>query len=165
MFIKGVETLSRIGLILGSVFLALMMLITVADVFMRYVFSAPISGSAEMTQILLTMTVFAGFILVSRDGSHVVVSIFEPVVSRVSPGLFRLIYAISNTVGTAFLLWVLFIAARESYLYEDVTEGLEIPFFWIISVLVVFVAVSLVAGLKVFTSKPISKDSANERSP
>jgi TRAP-type C4-dicarboxylate transport system permease small subunit len=161
MFDKIVGFLSRIGLILGSVFLALMMLITVADVFMRYVFSAPISGSAEMTQILLTLTVFAGFILVSRDGSHVVVSIFEPVITRVSPKLYVLVYAISNTLGTAFLLWVLITAVRDSYIYEDVTEGLEIPFYWIISVLVVFVAVSLVAGFKVFANGQIGHESAD----
>ncbi|WP_146347908.1 TRAP transporter small permease [Phaeobacter marinintestinus] len=161
MFDKVVDFLSRIGLIVGSVFLALMMLITVVDVFMRYVFSAPISGSAEMTQILLTLTVFAGFILVSRDGSHVVVSIFEPVISRFSPNLYRLVYAVSNTVGTAFLLWVLIMAARDSYIYEDVTEGLEIPYFYIISALVLFVAVSLVAGIRVFTSGQMGHDSAD----
>lgn len=151
MFDKVVDFLSRIGLIVGSVFLALMMILTVADVFMRYVFSAPISGSAEVTQILLTLTVFAGFILVSRDGSHVVVSIFEPAINRLSPKLYPLIYAISNTLGTAFLLWVLIAAARDSLIYEDATEGLEIPFVWIISALIVFLAFSLVVGIRVFT--------------
>lgn len=150
MFDKVINTLSQIGLIIGSVLLALMMLLTVADVFMRYVFSAPVSGSAEITQILLTLTVFAGFILVSRDGSHIVVSIFEPMISRLSPKLYDVIYAVSNTLGTAFLLWVLIVSAREAFDYEDVTEGLEIPFGWIISALVVFVAFSLVAGVRVF---------------
>lgn len=150
MLDRAIDLLSKIGLIIGSVFLAAMMLITVVDVFMRYVFSAPVSGSAEITQILLTLTVFAGFILVSRDGSHVVVSIFEPFINQISPRLYRFVYAVSNTLGTAFLLWVLIVAARESYVYEDVTEGLEIPFAWIISALVVFVAISLVAGIRVF---------------
>lgn len=161
MIDKAIDFFSRLGLIVGSVFLAAMMLITVADVFMRYVFSAPISGSAEITQILLTLTVFAGFILVSRDGSHVVVSIFEPFISRFSPKLYRLVYAVSNTVGTAFLLWVLIVSARDSFLFEDVTEGLEIPFAWIISALVVFVALSLLAGIRVFKGGQIGHDTAD----
>lgn len=161
MIDKAIDFFSRLGLLVGSVFLAAMMLITVADVFMRYVFSAPISGSAEITQILLTLTVFAGFILVSRDGSHVVVSIFEPFISRVSPKLYRLVYAVSNTVGTAFLLWVLIVSARDSFLFEDVTEGLEIPFAWIISALVVFVALSLLAGIRVFKGGQIGHDTAD----
>lgn len=163
MFDRIVALLSRIGLIVGSVFLALMMIITVLDVFMRYVFSAPISGSAEMTQILLTLTVFAGFILVSRDGTHIVVSIFEPFIARFSPRLFTLVYAVSNTVGTAFLLWVLIAAAREAYEYEDVTEGLELPFAWIISALVVFTVASLLAGFKVFKNGRNGHDSIDEK--
>lgn len=158
MIDKAIDFFSRMGLIAGSAFLAAMMFITVADVFMRYVFSAPISGSAEITQILLTLTVFAGFILVSRDGSHVVVSIFEPLISRLSPKLYRLVYAVSNTVGTAFLLWVLIVLARDSFLYEDVTEGLEIPFAWIISALVVFVGLSLLTGIRVFKGGQIGHE-------
>ncbi len=161
MFDKVVGLISRVALIVGSVLLALMMLLTVVDVFMRYVFSAPVSGSAELTQILLTLTVFAGFILVSRDGSHIVVSIFEPIINQFSPKLYVLIYAISNTLGTGFLLWVLIVAARDSFIYEDATEGLEIPFVWIISALVVLVAFSLVAGIRVFTKGPTSHGSAD----
>lgn len=161
MLDRAIDIFSRVALIAGSIFLAFMMLITVVDVFMRYVFSAPVSGSAEITQILLTLTVFTGFVLVSRDGSHVVVSIFEPFISKLSPRLYRMVYAISNTVGTAFLLWVLIVAARESFLYEDVTEGLEIPFAWIISALVVCVALALVAGIKVFKSGQIGHDTAD----
>ncbi|PSL19731.1 TRAP transporter small permease [Shimia abyssi] len=161
MFDKIIDTLSKAGLIIGSILLAMMMLITVVDVFMRYVFSAPISGSAEMTQILLTLTVFAGFILVSRDGTHVVVSIFEPFIDRLSTRLYRLVYAISNTLGTAFLLWVLIVAVRDAFEYEDVTEGLEIPFGWIISVLIVFVAIALLAGFKVFTKGQIGHEPAD----
>lgn len=161
MIDKTIDFFSRMGLIAGSVFLAAMMLITVADVFMRYVFSAPISGSAEITQILLTLTVFTGFILVSRDGSHVVVSIFEPFISSISPKLYGLVYAVSNTIGTAFLLWVLIVSARDSFLFEDVTEGLEIPFAWIISALVVFVALSLLAGIRVFKGGQIGHDTAD----
>ena len=151
MFEKFVDIFSRAGLIVGSMLLAIMMLLTVADVFMRYVFSAPISGSAEITQILLTLVVFTGFILVSRDGSHIVVSIFEPTISKFAPGMYGFIYAFANTLGNAFLLWVLYVAAREAFEWEDVTEGLEISFGWIISALTVFATLAFVAGFRVFT--------------
>ena len=86
------------------------------------------------------------------------VSIFEPLISRLSPKLYRLVYAVSNTVGTAFLLWVLIVLARDSFLYEDVTEGLEIPFAWIISALVVFVGLSLLTGIRVFKGGQIGHE-------
>ena len=159
MFDKIVDLLSRIGLIVGSVLLAMMMVLTVIDVFMRYVFSAPLPSAAEMTQILLSMTVFMGFILVSRDGSHIVVSLFEPALTRVAPRLYRLLYAITNTVGTAFILWVLILAAKDSFVFKDVTEVLEIPFIWIFLVLAFSVTCALITGLAVFKRGPVGHDS------
>ena len=159
MFDKIVDVLSRIGLIVGSVLLAMMMVLTVIDVFMRYVFSAPLPSAAEMTQILLSMTVFMGFILVSRDGSHIVVSLFEPALTRVAPRLYRLLYAITNTVGTAFILWVLILAAKDSFVFKDVTEVLEIPFIWIFLVLAFSVTCALITGIAVFKRGPVGHDS------
>ena len=159
MFDKIVDLLSRIGLIVGSALLAMMMVLTVIDVFMRYVFSAPLPSAAEMTQILLSMTVFMGFILVSRDGSHIVVSLFEPALTRVAPRLYRLLYAITNTVGTAFILWVLILAAKDSFVFKDVTEVLEIPFIWIFLVLAFATACALITGLAVFKRGPVGHDS------
>ena len=155
MFDKVVDLFSRIGLIVGSVLLALMMVLTVVDVLMRYVFSAPLPSVAELTQIMLSMTVFAGFILVSRDGSHIVVSLFEPTLTRIAPRMYRLLYAISNTVGTAFILWVLILTARDAFIFQEVTEVLEIPFIWILSVLAVSTALALVTSLKVFAKGPV----------
>ncbi len=149
----------RIGVIVGSILLATMMILTVVDVFMRYVLSAPLPSAAELTQILLSMTVFMGFILVGRDGSHIVVSLFEPALTRVAPRMYRLLYAISNTAGTAFILWVLILAAKDSYVFKDVTEVLEIPFIWIFLVLAIATAFALVAGISLFKRGPIGHDS------
>ena len=159
MFDKIVALLSRIGLLVGSTLLALMMVLTVVDVFMRYVFSAPLPSAAEMTQILLSITVFMGFILVSRDGSHIVVSLFEPALTRMAPRMYRLLYAITNTAGTAFILWVLILAAKDSFVFKDVTEVLEIPFIWIFLVLALATAGALITGLTVFKRGPASHDS------
>lgn len=151
MYDKLITLFSRIGLFLGSVLLALMILVTAVDVFMRYVFSAPLPSSAEMTQIMLSLTVFAGLILVSRDGCHIVVSLFEPALNRIAPGLYKTVYAVTTTAGTAFLLWVLIVAAQDSFLFEDVTEVMEIPYLWILAVLVVCTAFALAASFTVFT--------------
>jgi len=158
---KVIDLLSRIGLICGSVLLAVMMVLTVVDVFMRYVFSAPLPSVAELTQIMLSMTVFAGFILVSRDGSHIVVSLFESTLTRLAPRTYRLLYAISNAVGTAFILWVLILAARDSFVFKDVTEVLEIPFIWILAVLAVSAAFALVTSISVFTKGPVGHGSTD----
>ena len=150
MFDRVVDAFSRIGLVVGSVLLALMMMVTVVDVFLRYAFSAPLPSGAEITQILLSLTVFAGLILVSRDGSHIVVSIFEPALTRIAPRIYRLLYAISNTLGAAFICYVLVLAAQDAFIFEETTEVLEIPLVWILSVLAIFTAFSTVTSIVVF---------------
>lgn len=151
MFDRIVDLLSRIGLVLGSALLVGMTLLTAIDVVLRYVFSAPLPSSAEMIQLMLSLTVFLGLILVSRDGSHIVVSLFEPALNRLSPRLYTGVYAVTSFAGTAFLLWVMVLAARDSYLFEDTTEAMEIPFVWILAVLAVCVGFALIACMSVFT--------------
>ena len=158
MYERAVVLFSRIGLVVASVLLAAMVLVTVTDVFMRYVFSAPLASGAEITRILLTMTVFAGFILVSRDGSHIVVSIFEPVLTRVAPNLYRLLYAISNFLGSAFVLWVLVLTARDSWVFQETTEALDVPMIWILGVLVVLCALAVVTSTVVFRKGRIGQE-------
>lgn len=150
MFDKIVGLFSRIGLLLGSALLVAMMVLTAVDVFMRYAFSTPLPGVAELTQVMLSLTVFAGLILVSRDGSHIVVSLFEPALNRIAPRLYKTVYAVTSTIGTAFLVWVLVLAAEDSFIYEDTTDTLEIPFVWILSVLVICAVFALVSSFAVF---------------
>lgn len=50
--------------------------ITVVNVFMRYVFVRPISGSDEMVQFLLALLIFSAFPLVTVERRHFSVSLF-----------------------------------------------------------------------------------------
>lgn len=158
---RFVSLISRLGLIFGSLMLGAMMVLTVVDVFMRYVFAAPLPSVAEMTQIMLTMTIFVGFILVTRDGSHIVVSLFEPALTRIAPRLYRLLYAISNTLGTAFILYVLIFAMRDAAMFRTETEVLEVPLTWILGVLIFCCSVALLASATVFTKGSIGHGSAD----
>ena len=51
---------SRVLNIIGVTCLVLMMLLTVSDVFMRYVFTQPIKGSVELTEYLMAVVGFFG---------------------------------------------------------------------------------------------------------
>ena len=66
MFNKIAETISRVSLLLGGLCIAVMALMTVADIFMRYLFLSPLPGTSEHTQILMAVIVFAGLVLVTR---------------------------------------------------------------------------------------------------
>lgn len=161
MLERTINLVSRIGLIFGSILLAIMMVLTVVDVFMRYVFLWPLPSVAELSQIMLTMTVFAGFILVSRDGSHIVVSLFEPALTRMAPRLYPLLYALSNTIGAGFILYVLILTARDAYIFKSHTEALYIPLYWILVVLITACVFAVVASLRVFVKGSTGHGSAD----
>lgn len=50
-----------------------MMLLTCADVFLRYILNAPIEGTLDLTQMLMVITVFFGLAYCGWTGGHVAV--------------------------------------------------------------------------------------------
>ena len=75
--------------ILSAVLLFLMMALTFVDVLGRYLFNAPIYGSAEMIQFLLALTIFSALGIVNADDSHIVVEVFEERIKKIIPNLSR----------------------------------------------------------------------------
>ena len=57
--------------------LALILLLTFADVLMRYLFAMPVRGSSEMIQFAMALTIFAALPVVTRQREHIVVGIFS----------------------------------------------------------------------------------------
>lgn len=68
--------LRALALIGGGVLL-LLMLYTVLDVVLRYVFNAPFSGSLELTEFAMSVIVFLGIAYCGWTGGHVAVDILE----------------------------------------------------------------------------------------
>ncbi len=60
--------------------LALILLLTFADVLMRYLFAMPVRGSSEMIQFAMALTIFAALPVVTRQREHIVVGIVSNLV-------------------------------------------------------------------------------------
>ena len=60
--------------------LALILLLTFADVLMRYLFAIPVRGSSEMIQFAMALTIFAAVPVVTRQREHIVVGIISDLV-------------------------------------------------------------------------------------
>ncbi|PYN28067.1 MAG: TRAP transporter small permease, partial [Candidatus Rokuibacteriota bacterium] len=54
-----------------------MMLLTVVDVVARYVFSRPVRGAFEITELMLVVLIFAGLPLVSFSDEHAVMDFID----------------------------------------------------------------------------------------
>ncbi|MFN3937434.1 MAG: TRAP transporter small permease [Gemmobacter sp.] len=137
----------RATILLGAACLIAMTAITCAEVFMRYMFNRPIFGSAEMTQMLLGVLVFAGMFAVTRDRGHVNVSLFEPFLLRHFRRAYRVLFDVSTLVGVAGLTGLLAWRALDLLEYPESTIVLRLPLLWLVGIMTVLAALAILAAI------------------
>jgi len=130
----------RADLILGaaaSSILLAMMLLTVVDVVARYVFSRPVRGAFEVTELLLLVLIFAGLPLVSFADEHAVMDFIDRVLGRrAQRELERAVQAV-NAAFMFLLAWLVWLKADRIWAYRDATDVLRIvygPFVYFMAV-------------------------------
>jgi TRAP-type transport system small permease protein len=128
--------------IVCAVILFAMMLVTFADVVLRYFFSAPLGGAFEISEILLAVLVFSALPLVSLRGSHITTDLIDrflsPRVARAATGAIEVLW-IAGLAGVSRLVWI-----RAGRLADDnaITPVLQFP----LGVLAYAIAMLLAAG-------------------
>lgn len=124
-----IKPIIRLGGYVAGVVLAAMMLLTVLDVFLRFVFNRPIRGGMEITEHMMGVLSFLAISYCATEGRHVKVDLL---VSRLKDRG-QTIFAI---IGWALSL-VLFIPMTLVYIpeaidiqsYGEQSEVLNIPAF------------------------------------
>jgi TRAP-type C4-dicarboxylate transport system permease small subunit len=137
----------RADIILGAAAAAIllaMMVLTVIDVVARYVFSRPVRGAFEVTELMLLVLIFAGLPLVSFTDEHAVMDFIDRVLGR---GAQRWLERLVQTTCAAFmflLTWLVWRKADRIWAYRDATDVLRIVY----GPFVYFMAITLgLAGL------------------
>ena len=131
---------------LGAALVFAMMALTFVDVVARYFLNAPVSGSAEATELMLAVIVFAGLPLAAAAREHIQIDLLEQVLSeraRRRQAIFG--YAVAAVV-TAFVAWRLALRAAELGRLGDLSSHLNFPVAW----LAWFLAASSVVAVLVF---------------
>jgi TRAP-type C4-dicarboxylate transport system permease small subunit len=105
-----------------------MMALTVVDVVARYVFSRPVRGAFEVTELMLLVLIFAGLPLVSFSDEHAVMDFIDRILgSRGQRWLERLVQA--ACAAFMFLLaWLVWRKADRIWAYRDTTDVLRIVY-------------------------------------
>ena len=112
---------------LAALVLMLLMIITFIDVLGRYLFSAPLPGAFELTEIMMAMLIFAGLPLVSRANQHVTVNLIVGILSPKILHFQRLITQSIMAVSLAVMAWRMWIKAEEMLEQGDETAYLLLP--------------------------------------
>jgi TRAP-type C4-dicarboxylate transport system permease small subunit len=130
--------------VVASVILLAMMLLTFVDVVARYIFSRPVRGAFEITELMLLVLIFAGLPLVSFTDEHALMDFIDRLLPlRAQRALEGLVQGVCATI--MFLLaWQVWIKADRIWAYRDATDVLRIVY----GPFVYFMAVSIgLAGL------------------
>ena len=103
------------------------MVLTFVDVLGRKFLSASVTGSLELTELLMVVVIFAALPLVSLKGEHVVFDSLDP---WVPAPLRRVQQAAVDLLSLALLLglaWLMWLKAGQMAGYGDTTAQLKLP--------------------------------------
>ncbi len=123
----GLARLERALALAPAAILAAMMLLTFANVVLRYVFRAPISGAFELMSYMMAVLVFLSLVLVTARTEHVRISVLDGFLPRwfrrVRAVLFNLVMA-GLSAGLAWRFWL---HAQRPRVKAEVTQMYHLP--------------------------------------
>jgi TRAP-type transport system small permease protein len=133
----------------SAIFLAAMMLITVADVVLRAVFNLPITGTYDLVQLFLVGTVFLSIPDVFLHDKNIVIDFVDHVFGARGVRGLKLIANLAALVFLAVLFWRMFPPALDSARFNEVSPDLSVPMIvhWalmIIGILITLPAAALI---------------------
>ena len=79
----------------------------------------------------MAVIVFAGLIVVTREGTHIVVSLFEAQLNRMVPSLYDKIYFAANVLGLITIVYAMILVTWEMYDFEEETLVTEYPLVYL----------------------------------
>lgn len=125
------DRLQRAQLLLAASALVLLMLVTVGDVALRYLFNRPIRGAYELVESMLLLFVFHGMAAVFFRRRNIVIDLIDPLAgARGTTVLIRIADALS-VLCLALLFWAMLGPAMQTYDYGDRKIELSLP-IWVL---------------------------------
>ncbi|HTO67012.1 MAG TPA: TRAP transporter small permease subunit [Bradyrhizobium sp.] len=119
----------RVQLWLSVVALVALMLVTVLDVFLRYLFNNPIRASYDSVQSLLLIFVFNSMAATFFGRRNVVIDVIDGFIPRRAVGAFIRGADILSVITLGLLLWAMVVPAMQSYGYGEILQELRLPIY------------------------------------
>jgi TRAP-type C4-dicarboxylate transport system permease small subunit len=113
--------------------MGLMTLLTVVDVFMRYVFNAPITGATEVSELMMVVLVFPALAWIALERSHIRVDLLVvkwPRRVQLMVEIVTLLLALGTYV---IITWQSFLESMEVREATSLLEVPEAPFHWVMT--------------------------------
>lgn len=138
-----------------------MMLVVVADVFMRYVFNAPIRGSFDLVGMSLVAMVAFGLPRVIAGRMELAIELIDGMVPPRVVRVLSIVAGILSTLVLIFILWAMIKPAMSAYSYGDRSLELNVPIWIVWALAIAGVASAAVAAVAAALSPPVVEASAS----
>lgn len=125
-----------------AVFLFVMMALTAADVFGRYVLDAPISGAFEIVQYLMAIVVFAALPVTTASDSHLSVSLIPTTLRGPIWRAHRIFIRLVSAMALLLIAWRMASQAQILASSQQVSGYLEFPLAPVAAVMAVFASLA-----------------------
>lgn len=152
-----IDRLQRAQLRLASFALVALMMVTVADVFLRYVFNSPIRGSYDIVECMLLIFVFHGMAAGFFGRRNIVIDILDSfIAARAVAFLVHLADALSVLV-LILIFWAMINPAVQIYQYGDVKLDSQIPIYWMWIAALLGLTGTVLAAVVVLFARPAAR--------
>lgn len=138
--------------------LVVMMMVTVFDVFLRYIFNSPIRGSYDLVEVTLCIFVFHGMAAAFLDRKNIVIDVLDHFVSE-RPLI--VLIRISDFLSIACLLlmvWAMTTPASQAFNYGDRKIDLNLPLSVLWSVAFAGMAATILCAIGATLTRPKIKE-------
>jgi TRAP-type C4-dicarboxylate transport system permease small subunit len=146
-----VDRIASVQLKVAMLALLTMGVVTVADVFLKYVFNRPIMGAYDLVESFLPVVIFYGLPATLLRRQNILIDLIDHVAG---PRLVRVLNIVSDLVVLGLLVmitWAFMSPARQAFDYGDrkIELGLPLVAIWAV-VIVGMIGVIVVAVANVF---------------
>jgi TRAP-type transport system small permease protein len=144
--LKVINFLMRISIWITMIVLVAMMMISVADIFMRYVFNMPISGTSELIEIMM-ICLLLGMAGCAMENRHVRVDVIIERLPEKAVAFMDVIMLILGIGVSGILMWQGFWQGMFQLRYQVTSSALHIPvfpFYVVLSVSFIFLIIAMV---------------------
>ena len=134
------EKLRVAQLRLASLGLVLMMVVTLCDVFLRYVFNSPIRGSYDLVESMLVIFVFNGMSTAFLQRRSIVIDLID---TFAHPAVITVLIRVADLltiVTLALFAYAMMTPALQAFNYGDLKMELQMPIWYLWAVALIGIA-------------------------
>ena len=132
---------------LAALSLCILILVTIVDVFGRYVLNTPLPGAFEYVRALMAIVTFAALPLVSARNEHLRAGILDHLISPRVNALREPFIQFVSTVVLAGIAWRLGSEAARKWVSKDILSSINLPLWMPIAFMTVLCVAAFVVTL------------------